>query len=174
VDISCRWTTFRARTPLVYRGLNGQTNDKSDHTNVRREDKSQCSIAWVSREWPDKEQNYYFNESWCAFHHENRLMEAKQAPEARICGTRSGWRRYDAAGGWICRDYFFVPLSCPIRIHRKIFVCSWLAEVWARQCYRHLQKIPLAVPLTRQTIILRSTLSGASDETQAYPNELLR
>jgi hypothetical protein len=163
MDMSCRWTTFRARSPLVYRWLNVRRNEHSDHTKVLCEDESRRSIAWVSREWPDKEQNCYLNEPWCAFYHENRLMEAKEALSARICGASPGWRRHDAAGGWICRDDFVIHLIWPIRIHGKSFICSWLAEVWTRQCYRHLQTISLALPLTVRMIIMRSTLSGASD-----------
>jgi hypothetical protein len=69
---------------------------------------------------------------------------------------------------------FYVQLSYPIGIHGKIFICSWLAEVWAQHCYRHLHKIPLAFALTGRTITLRSTLSGGMIETDAHPHKLLR
>jgi hypothetical protein len=54
IGMNCRWTTFRARTHLVYRGLNVRCNDQSDHANVRRNFQGDRSITWVSREPPDK------------------------------------------------------------------------------------------------------------------------
>jgi hypothetical protein len=54
VDVSCRWTAFRAWAALIYRALNVRRNDDSHHTNVRHNDNGHRSIARVSREWRDK------------------------------------------------------------------------------------------------------------------------
>jgi hypothetical protein len=69
-------------------------------------------------------------------------MGANQASEARICGTRSDWRRRDTAGGWTERDCFAVHLWCPIMISGNIVVFLFVVGVRTRQCYRHFQKMP--------------------------------
>jgi hypothetical protein len=128
VDMSCRWTTFLARTSLVDRGLNSQARHGSHYRNGRCNDNSRRSIAWVSRKWSDKSPRLYCTEFWCAFQHKSRLMVAKQASSARICGPSSSWRRRNTAGGRTWRDCFVVHLSPPIIIHGKIVFAWFLAE----------------------------------------------
>jgi hypothetical protein len=122
---------------------------------------SDRSIAEVSPEWPDKWPKCYFNEFWRASDNENHLMEVERASYAKICGTRSGWRSRDTASGWTSRLYFAIHVWCPIIVPGNTVIFYSLLGHGHDNAIDIFKILPLVVPLTGRTSIMRVNFIGS-------------